>query len=441
MIARHRLAGPAFLLGAFLLGAGAITAQNPAAQNPPPQVPAVQAPAPQNPPPQNSAAQAPAPQKPAAQNPPPQVPAPQNPLPQNQAAQAPAPQNQTPGRLNSQQAGEMIGRCLQLMESTVTVLPNLKASSVSLIADARSTMEDLQRTPGNSAFTYHFLNDVQAYLQLTDILPRPADLPLEGQRQLNELHDDFGRLETWFRQLLIAKEAQLRSPDRDNVRRYATDNQSLQSATASRVLFFGDSITDFWRLNEYFPGKDYVNRGISGQVTSEMLGRMKPDVVDVRPKAMILLAGTNDLSRGTELKTIENNIIAMTELAKANNIKVLLCSILPVSDYHKTENPRFEMSKTHDPQLIRQVNQWMQGYCRSGTCTYVDYFSAMVDSAGLMQSDLADDGLHPNAKGYRIMAPIAQKALDDVIRPAPVAPAAAPAPEEKKHRFNPFGKQ
>jgi lysophospholipase L1-like esterase len=358
------------------------------------------------------------------------------------AACAASAQDQAPPPpLNNQQAAEMITRCLQLMESTATVLPSLKASSVSLIADARATHQDLQRTPGNAAFTYHFLNDLQAYLQLADVLPRPADLPTEGQRQLNELHDNFGRLQTWFRQLLSSKENQLRSPDRDNVRRYATANQSLQQPTASRVVFFGDSITDFWRLNEYFPGKDFVDRGISGQVTSEMLGRMKPDVIDLRPRAMILLAGTNDLSRGTDARTIENNLIMITELAKANNIRVLLCSILPVSDYHQTENPRFQMSKTHDPQKIREVNQWIQNFCRSGACGYVDYFSAMVDSAGMMQSDLADDGLHPNAKGYRIMAPIAQKAIDEINRPVALAPAAAPPPQEKKHSFNPFSKK
>jgi lysophospholipase L1-like esterase len=184
-----------------------------------------------------------------------------------------------------------------------------------------------------------------------------------------------------------------------------------------------------------------VNRGISGQVTNEMLGRMKEDVIDLHPRAMILLAGTNDLARGTEPRILENNLIMITELAKANNIRVMLSSILPVSDYHKTENPRFEMSKTHEPQKIREVNQWIQNYCRSGMCTYVDYFSAMVDSAGMMQADLADDGLHPNAKGYRIMAPIAQKAIDEVIRPAAPAPVAAPPPpEDKKRRLNPFSK-
>jgi lysophospholipase L1-like esterase len=350
-------------------------------------------------------------------------------------------QTEAPARLTSQQAADMLVRCVQLMESTATVLPNLKASSVSLIADARSTLADLQRTPNNSAFTYHFLNDIQAYLQLADVLPRPADVPQEGQRQLSELHADYGRLETWFRQLLITKETQLRSPDRDNVKRYSAANQSAQAPTPSRVVFFGDSITDFWHLNEYFPGKDYIDRGISGQVTSEMLGRMKPDVIDLRPRAMILLAGTNDLSRGTDTRTIENNLTTITELARAHNIRVLLCSILPVSDYHQTENPRYEMSKTHDPQKIREVNQWILNYCKTGACAYVDYFSAMVDSAGMMQSDLADDGLHPNAKGYRIMAPIAQKAIEEVTRPAAPAPVAAPPPPDKKHGINPFSKK
>jgi lysophospholipase L1-like esterase len=350
---------------------------------------------------------------------------------------APAATPAAPARFN---AADTIKRSLELMESTATVLPSLKASSVSLIADARSTWDDLQRFPNNASHTYRFLNDLQAYLNLSQVLPRPADMPAEGARQLNELHDNYGRLETYFRQLLVTKETALRSPDRDNVRRYAIANRDLQPPTQGRVVFFGDSITDFWRLNEYFPGKDYVNRGISGQVTSEMLGRLKPDVIDVRPRAMILLAGTNDLSRGTDTRTIENNLIAITELARANNIKVILCSILPVSDYHKTENPRFEMTKTHDPAKIREVNQWMQSYCRSGVCTYVDYFSAMVDSAGMLQSDLADDGLHPNAKGYRIMAPLAQRAIDDVIRPAAAAPAAAPTPE-KKRGFNPFSKK
>ena len=354
------------------------------------------------------------------------------------AQTATVPQNPAPARLNAQQATEMISRCLQFMESTATVLPNLKASSVSLIGDARATLEDLQRTPGNSAFTYHFLNDVQAYLQLADVLPRPPEVPQEAERQLTELHADYSRLEGYFPQLLVTKEQQIRNPDRDNLHRYAAANQALPQAGPSRVVFLGDSITDGWRLNEYFPGREYVNRGISGQVTGEMLGRMKADVMDLHPRAMILLGGTNDLARGTDTRTIENNVIMIGELARAGNIKLLLCSILPVSDYHKNENPRFEMTKVRDPQKIREVNQWMQSFCRSGWCTYVDYFSAMVDSAGMMQSDLADDGLHPNAKGYRIMAPIAERAIDEVVR-ASAAPAAPPA--EKKHRMNPFGKQ
>src|SRR4051812_7434444 len=184
MTGRHRFAV------ALLLGAGMLAGQNQSAP--------VQAPPPVAPPPQAAPQQAAPPSSQAA-------------APSSQVASpVQTPQNTPTGRLTGQQAAEMISRCLQLMESTVTVLPTLKGSSVSLIADARTVVQDLQRTPGNSSLTYHFLNDVQAYLQLTDVLPRPADLPQEGQRQLNELHDSFGRLETYFRQLLLAKELQLR---------------------------------------------------------------------------------------------------------------------------------------------------------------------------------------------------------------------------------------
>ena len=132
--------------------------------------------------------------------------------------------------------------------------------------------------------------------------------------------------------------------------------------------------------------------------------------------ALDRLCGASDLARGTAPSTIENNLIMITELARAHNIKVLLCSILPVSDYHKTENPRFEMSKTHDPQRIREVNQWIQSYCKAGSCTYVDYFSAMVDEQGLLQRDLSEDGLHPNAKGYALMSPLAEEAIRTALR-------------------------
>jgi len=236
--------------------------------------------------------------------------------------------------------------------------------------------------------------------------------------------------------------------DWPNLQRYQPDNAKLKSLPApkDRVVFMGNSITDFWINNSpaFFKNNHYVDRGISGQTSPQMLLRFRQDVIALHPKAVVIECGTNDIAGNTGPSTVamvEDNIKSMSELARANNIKVMLCSVLPVSDYHKTENPRFEMSKNHDPQKIRELNQWMQGYCRSGNCTYVDYFSAIVDSAGMMQSDLADDGLHPNAKGYRIMAPVAQKAIDDVVRPAAVAAAPASAPVDKKRGLNPFNKK
>src|SRR5439155_24212092 len=126
---------------------------------------------------------------------------------------------------------------------------------------------------------------------------------------------------------------QTRTPDRDNLRRYAEANTKLSKPAANdkRIVFYGDSITDLWRLNEYFPGRDFVNRGISGQVTGEMLGRMKAEVIDLQPSAMLVLAGTNDIARGAPLSTIENNLTMIADLADAYKIKPLFASVLPIS--------------------------------------------------------------------------------------------------------------
>ena len=154
------------------------------------------------------------------------------------------------------------------------------------------------------------------------------------------------RLEAHFRALLDSKDAQLRSPDRDNLVRYSEANRKLPPPAAGkpRVVFFGDSITDLWRLNEYFSDRDFVNRGISGQITGEMLGRFKADVLNLQPAAVLILAGTNDLARNIPLVTIEDNYGMMATLASAHNIKVIFASVLPVSDYHKDQNPAYEMS-------------------------------------------------------------------------------------------------
>jgi lysophospholipase L1-like esterase len=180
----------------------------------------------------------------------------------------------------------------------------------------------------------------------------------------------------------------------------------------------GDSITDGWRLNEYF-GLDFVNRGISGQIAGQMLGRIEADVIALKPAAVVVLAGTNDIAYGVPLGTIENNLTAIAELAEAHGIRLLLASLLPISDYHADQNPAYEMSRQRPPETIRALNDWIRRFCRQRNCTYVDYFAEMVDQNGYLKAELSDDGLYPNPAGYRVMAPVALAAVDQAL----VAPA------------------
>jgi lysophospholipase L1-like esterase len=251
--------------------------------------------------------------------------------------------------------------------------------------------------------------------------------------QFTELRDGSTRLDAHFRALLDQKDSQLRTADRDELGRYADANRRLPQPSAAnpRVVFLGDSITDIWRLNEYFPQHDFINRGISGQITSEMLGRMKADVTDLHPAAMILLGGTNDLARGIPLTAIENNYAMIADLAAANKVKVIFASVLPVSDYHKDVNPANERTPTRPPVFIKALNDWMESFCSQRGYTYLNYFSAVVDSAGQFTADMSDDGLHPNSKGYRVMAPLAL----DAVQRATGHTVQEPQQKPQKRRF------
>jgi hypothetical protein len=133
------------------------------------------------------------------------------------------------------------------------------------------------------------------------------------------------------------------------------------------------------------------------------------------------------------VRTIENNLSMIADLAVYNNIQPMFASVLPVSDYHRDANPTFAQSLRRSPRLIRELNDWLQQMCEQRHFTYVDYYSAMVDQAGWMPADMADDGLHPNAKGYRVMAPIVLAAIEKPApKPQPVAPAEKP---KKKSRW------
>jgi len=183
----------------------------------------------------------------------------------------------------------------------------------------------------------------------------------------------------------------------------------------NRVVFMGDSITDAWHLDEYFPGKPYVNRGIGGQTTPQMLIRFRPDVIDLQPKVVVILAGTNDIAGNTgpmRLEDIENNYASMADLARAQGIRVVFSSVIPVNNY----TPRAELLfAQRPPEKILELNRWVKDYCAKNGYIYLDYFSAMVDEKGLLKKDLAQDGLHPNPTGYKIMAPLLQAAIEKAL--------------------------
>jgi lysophospholipase L1-like esterase len=206
--------------------------------------------------------------------------------------------------------------------------------------------------------------------------------------------------------------------DYGNMHRYAADNAAVAPPEPGerRVVFMGDSITDAWGRNgrgTFFPGMPYINRGISGQVTPQMLLRFYPDVVMLRPKAVVILAGTNDIGGNVgpiTLEAIEENLAAMGDLARANNIKVILASVLPVCDYHRPQ------TEARPPAKILALNKWIVEHSARQHFVYLDYFSAVVDAKGMFRADLTDDGLHPNAAGYELMGPLAEKAIAQALR-------------------------
>ena len=195
--------------------------------------------------------------------------------------------------------------------------------------------------------------------------------------------------------------------------RYRAANATLPAPAPgeNRVIFLGDSITDGWPIAEYFPGKPYINRGIDGQTTPQMLVRFREDVINLKPRVVVILAGTNDIAGNTgpmTLEEIEANYASLADLAAANKIRIVFSSVLPVNNYTPESQEYFAQ---RSPEKILALNQWLKHYCGEHDLVYLDYFSAMVDDKGLLKKDLAADGLHPNAAGYKIMAPLAESAI------------------------------
>jgi lysophospholipase L1-like esterase len=203
----------------------------------------------------------------------------------------------------------------------------------------------------------------------------------------------------------------LQAQDWPNLNKYQKHNVLLQNAQPfpNKVVFMGDSITEFWSREapEYFQTHNYINRGISGQTTPQMLIRFRADVIALKPSAVVILAGINDIAGNTgpaTLDMITNNIFSMIDLAKANNIKVILCSVLPASD--------FPWSPNQNPATkVMALNSLLSSYAVANAIPFVDYYSAMVNDQNGLPKTFSADGVHPNKVGYEIMAPIVEKAI------------------------------
>src|SRR5215469_8861492 len=191
----------------------------------------------------------------------------------------------------------------------------------------------------------------------------------------------------------------------------------------NRVVFMGDSITEAWHFegpDGSFAGKPFINRGISGQTSPQMLIRFRPDVIGLQPKVVVILAGTNDIAGNTgpmTLEAIEGNLASMAELAHTNKIRVVLASVLPVSNYgHDRQGNPVDVRIRRPPEKILLLNTWIKKYAADHKYVYLDYFSATVDEQGLLKKDLSEDGLHPNAKGYAAMTPLAEQAIQTALK-------------------------
>ena len=233
--------------------------------------------------------------------------------------------------------------------------------------------------------------------------PVPAPVPVQGAATVSA------------EKQIAALQAKL--ADWPQLGRYRDENAALAipATGEQRVVFYGDSITDAWGHRPttwpFFPGKPYLDRGISGQTTPQMVVRFHQDVVDLHPRVVVILAGINDVAGNTGPMTpemTEDNFRAMAEMARSNGIKLVITSILPAGD--------FPWRRGLDPApKVRVLNQWLQDYCKSEGIVYVDYYSPLADEKGAMKAGFSLDGVHPNAAGYAIMAPLAEAGIGKAL--------------------------
>jgi len=202
--------------------------------------------------------------------------------------------------------------------------------------------------------------------------------------------------------------------DWPNLKKYSQENEAVkkQENSGERIIFMGNSITEEWKRlsSDFFLNENFINRGIGGQTSPQMLIRFRQDVVDLSPKGVVILCGTNDIAGNTgpsTIEMIENNIQSMSEIAASNGISVYLCSVLPVYDYPWA--PGLEPAEK-----ITTLNQWIEGYARKKNHVYIDYHTPMKDEKNGLKKEFSEDGVHPNSKGYKIMEKIVLEHLQSL---------------------------
>jgi lysophospholipase L1-like esterase len=379
--------------------------------------------------------------------------------------------------LGQKEAEQLATRMLQLMESTAVAVPGLVRASEPVKQNAEMTLTAMQRAPRSPVLTYQFMNQVRAYLALSDSIPRPYPFPAVADQQYVELHECLQRMQQHFEAILplqnqpaqspaavpqpvAAKPAVVQSPpaqaaptqtariapppvtkptsvpgepapivdarpgsDPDDKRRYAEDDSKIMhSGKFPNVILLGDSSTSGWDLDASFAGRNFVNRGIAGQATNQILARFQQDVGALHPKAVVIMAGTNDIAKGMAANQIQEDLMMMGDLAKARGIKPLFASVLPVGG---------ENAKTRPRAMIEQINRWIENYCKSEGFTFINYYSVMADPGGQMKADLSDDGLDPNAKGYSVMSPVLLEAIGRALPGADTPKPPSPRPPGK----------
>lgn len=208
----------------------------------------------------------------------------------------------------------------------------------------------------------------------------------------------------------------IQAQDWPNLSRFRDENIKLGSPAKNenRVVFMGNSITEGWLTTDsnFFIGKPYINRGISGQTTPQMLLRFRTDVIELQPKVVVILAGTNDIAGNTgpaTLEMIEGNIKSMCQLAHANGIAAVLCSVLPAYDYWWKKG-------TYPAEKIFALNEWIKDYADKNNFVYVDFYSLMVDERKGLKAEFSDDDVHPNLAGYKVMEPLAEEGIKSALK-------------------------